>query len=323
MKRHLRGVLNLDKPRGITSYDCIRRLKRVLSCPQSEIGNRKSEIPLGHAGTLDPMASGVLLILFGEATRLSRFLMASDKEYEAIVLFGRATDTDDITGRILGEAPVPEMNASALRRLLTGFTGEQSQVPPRFSALKQDGTPMYRRARRGEEFEVKPRKVNISELELLDWDPPTARLRVRVSSGTYLRALARDVGRAAGTLATLSGLVRTRSGRFAVENALPLDKANQEAVAERIVSIEEALPELPRIEVSEAQARLLLQGRLVETDPERKSEEREFCHLTPRSLDPLIPSCSEAFAATGSRKFLCLVRVHEGRVRPVRLIYAE
>lgn len=288
----MHGVLNLHKPSDISSFDCIRHLRRVLG-----------PVPLGHAGTLDPMAKGVLVILVGAATRLSRFFLHSDKEYEAEVLFGKETDTDDITGRILAEGPVPRFGLEELQQLLNSFIGVQLQVPPAFSALKQQGQPAYRLARRGTAPRLPPRQVSIKKLELLNWHPPLATLRAVVSSGTYIRALARDLGKAAGTVATLAGLVRTRAGRFTLADALPLHQADTDNIVQRLIPITEALPELPQVELTEVQARRLRQGQTVDGT-----------------------GCADAeniLAVTTSRNFLCLAAVHQNRIKPLRLIYAE
>ncbi len=290
----MRGVLNINKPSGISSYDVIRRLKRIL-------GSGKPAI--GHAGTLDPLASGVLLILVGDATKISRLLLNSEKEYEAEVLFGMQTDTDDITGKTLTRTPVPDISTSRLRTLLQKFTGRIEQVPPCYSALKKNGAPLYRLARKGINVEMKPRTVTIHELELIDWSPPRVRLRALVSAGTYIRALARDLGKAAGSTATLAGLVRTRSGRFPVEKALALEQVSPERLAENLMPIDEALAELPRFTISPAMARCLLQGQKV------------------RQQDA--PQAEFALACTADRDFLALVTSEQGMLRPRRIIYAD
>jgi tRNA pseudouridine55 synthase len=258
----MRGVLNINKPSGITSYDVIRRLKPLVAPAQSAVGSRKSSVPLGHAGTLDPLASGVLLVLVGDATKASRFLLGQPKEYEADVLLGVRTDTDDITGRTVAESPVPAVSPEELDSVLLRFVGTIQQVPPAFSAIKQDGRPLYDRARRGEAVQPRPRAVTIYELEQLGLWPPRLRLRARVSAGTYIRALARDIGAALGTEATLAGLVRTRSGCFTVEDALPLDSLEVTTIQDRLVPIERALG-LKVIRVGDADADRLLQGRAV------------------------------------------------------------
>lgn len=249
----MRGVLNINKPAGISSYDVIRRLKPVLR-PRR----------IGHAGTLDPIASGVLLILLNEATKISRVLMELDKEYEAEITFGIETDTDDTTGRVIREAPVPEISAGELSRFLEeNFSGEVWQVPPDYSALKQAGVPLYRRARAGMPVEKRPRRVRVYEITLSAWEPPVARIGVRVSSGTYVRALARDIGRALGSAATLSGLVRTRVGEFRLRDSLSLEEVQKTGaeIVHRLVPVEQALRHLPRLEVGPEIADQLLAGK--------------------------------------------------------------
>ncbi|HDQ98803.1 MAG TPA: tRNA pseudouridine(55) synthase TruB [candidate division WOR-3 bacterium] len=288
----LRGILNVNKPSGITSYDVIRRVQGLL---------RPRRPALGHAGTLDPLASGVLLLLVGPATRVSRFLLESPKEYEAEVLFGRATDTDDITGATVAEAPVPELDPERFAALLADFTGIITQVPPRYSALKQDGVPAYKFARAGRPVTPKPRTVTVHRLELLDWSSPRARLRACVSSGTYIRALARDIGAAADSAATLSALVRTKSGAFSLAGACPLDALDADSVIRRLVPIEDSLPGLPRLEVGADEAARLLAGRTVA---------RRRMSVTGHAL---------ARARDGS--FLALVAAGPEGIRPVRLIW--
>jgi tRNA pseudouridine55 synthase len=302
----MRGVLNVNKPSGISSYDVIRHLKRLLSA-QSAICNLKSEMPLGHAGTLDPLASGVLLVLLGEATKVSRFLLNLPKEYVAGVLFGKQTDTDDITGKVLSEQPVTGLTAQQVQACFERFTGEIEQVPPAFSALKQNGQPLYRLARKGLEVQPKSRKVRVYELELLGWNPPGATIRCRVSAGTYVRALARDMGVALGTVATLDALVRTRVGRFTVEDAVALDTLDAAALADRLVPIDAALAGMPRVAVSPAQAQQLLQGKVL-----RGVE------------DSTLPGADGfGMAETDDRRFLAIVVSKGAELRTERIIYAD
>ncbi len=293
----MRGVLNVNKPSGISSYDVIRRIKPIL----------QSSIPLGHAGTLDPLASGVLLVLLAEATKVSRFLLNLPKEYVAGVLFGKQTDTDDITGKVLSEQPVDGLTRERLQDCLARFTGEIEQVPPAFSALKQDGQPLYRLARKGLEVRPKPRMVKVYELELLEWNPPRAAIRCRVSAGTYIRALARDMGAALGTAATLETLVRTKVGHFTVEDAAALDTLDAAQLADRLTPIDAALAWMPRVAVSPAQAQQLLQGKVV------------------RGFDgPTMPGADGfRMAETDDRRFLAIVGSNGTELRTERIIYAD
>ena len=297
----MRGVLSVNKPSGMSSYDVIRRIKPLL---QSSIANRQSPIPLGHAGTLDPLASGVLLVLVGEATKVSRFLLNLPKEYVAGVLFGKQTDTDDVTGKVLSEQPATELTAQRVQACLEGFTGEIEQVPPVFSALKQDGQPQYRLARKGLEVRPKSRKVTVYELELQDWQPPTATIRCRVSAGTYVRALARDLGTALGTGATLSTLVRSKVGHFTIEDATAPDALTETSLSERLVTIGAALAGMQHVIVSPVQARHLLQGRVVND-------------LPAPGVDGF------ALAQTDDHRFLAIVVSNGTKLRTERIIHAE
>ncbi len=220
------GILNVDKPKGMTSHDVVARVRRLA-------GQRQ----VGHAGTLDPMATGVLVVLLGKATRLSEYLMRSTKTYRAVVRLGVETDTYDAEGEIVSEKPVPELDARALEEVLGRFVGEIEQVPPAFSALKRDGVPMYRLARAGKEVRPKPRKVTIEALELESWEPPLLTLRVVCSSGTYVRSLAHDLGQAIGCGAHLAGLTRLASGAFTLAEAHPLDEIEAAAGAGDLVRL--------------------------------------------------------------------------------------
>ena len=293
----MRGVLNANKPSGISSYDVIRRIKSILQPP----------VPIGHAGTLDPIASGVLLVLLGEATKISRFLLNLPKEYVAGVLFGRQTDTDDVTGKMVSDRPTSGLTAELVRTGLARFTGEIEQTPPAFSALKQDGQPLYRLARRGQEVRPKSRKVMVYEVELLDWQPPIAIVRCRVSAGTYVRALARDLGASLGTVATLASLVRTKVGQFTIENSTAPDALDAASLTERLVPIDAALAGVPRVNVSPVQAQDLYQGKVVSG----------FAGPTSSGVDGF------ALAQTEDHRFLAIVVSNGTKLRTERIIYAD
>lgn len=206
------GILNIDKPAGWTSHDVVSKVRRLL-------GQKR----VGHTGTLDPLATGVLLVCVGQATRVAEYLMAGRKVYRAAVQLGLTTDTCDIEGEVIAAAPTPALTHDDLTRALAAFIGEQAQVPPAFSAIKQAGVPAYRRARRGEAVVLAPRRVVIHRIELLAWQPPLLTLDVTCDSGTYIRSLARDLGAALGCGGTLAALRRLRSGRFGVEDAVSLE----------------------------------------------------------------------------------------------------
>jgi tRNA pseudouridine55 synthase len=244
----LHGAVVLDKPAGPTSF-------RAMRTAQRRLGQRTA----GHGGTLDPMASGVLVVLLGEATKLSALVMDHDKSYEAEIRLGIATDTLDAEGTVTAEAPVPEsaLARAHLEGLLPRFVGEVMQVPPRYSALKVDGKSHMSRARAGEDFEVKARLVRCSGLELLERLPAGFRLRVDCGKGYYVRSLARDLGEALGVPAHLAALRRTRVGAFGLAAAVPPEAVE----ARHVISIRDMLPDLARLVVRGADLQALRAGR--------------------------------------------------------------
>lgn len=206
----LAGVLLIDKPVGPTSFRIVQQVRRALKIKK-----------VGHAGTLDPFASGLLIVCVGRpATRLVSSLMEGEKEYEAILQLGVETDTQDLTGQVIAEKQVGEIDRDRVRDCLAQFTGEQLQTPPQYSALKHKGKPLYYYARKGIKVTKEPRKIQIREIELLSLDPDSMQIRVVCSKGTYIRTLAADIGRSLGCGAHLTGLRRLRSGRFTVEDGL-------------------------------------------------------------------------------------------------------
>jgi tRNA pseudouridine55 synthase len=220
------GVLVCDKPAGLTSHDVVARVRRLA-------GQRR----VGHGGTLDPPATGVLVIALGRATRLLPYLPLEPKRYLAVITFGAETDTLDATGTVVATAGTAGVDRLSLERALAGFLGPQRQVPPMVSAVKVGGERLYAKARRGETVEREPRPVTIYELalrELADGEQPLATVAVTCSGGTYVRSLAADLGRALGTLAHLAELRRTAVGRFAEADARPLDELRAMAETGRL-----------------------------------------------------------------------------------------
>ncbi|MCC4114696.1 tRNA pseudouridine(55) synthase TruB [Aromatoleum toluclasticum] len=252
-RRALDGVLLLDKPQGITSNAALQTARRLLNAAKA-----------GHTGTLDPMATGLLPLTFGEATKFSQMLLDADKEYEATVRLGIETDTGDAEGRPIAEAPV-SVSEDDVRTALVRFTGEIDQVPPMYSALKRDGKPLYEYARAGIEVELAPRRVTIHALELLEFGGETFRIRVACSKGTYIRTLAIDLGRILGCGAHLSALRRTRIGPFAVGSGAVtlagLEAASAEEREGLLAPADALVAHLPEVALSAAQAAGLLQGR--------------------------------------------------------------
>ena len=218
------GILNVNKPSGMTSHDVVAQVRRILRSR----GSAKPRV--GHAGTLDPLATGVLLICVGQATRLAEYLMDGIRVYHAWLRLGITTDTYDAEGKVVSEAPV-QVTKEEVSRLLACFLGPIDQVPPMYSALKHGGTPLYKLARRGIEVKREPRRVEIHELRLEDWVPPQFAIRVACSPGTYIRALARDLGEALGCGGHVTALTRLACGSFTLEEAITLEEL-AEAVAQ-------------------------------------------------------------------------------------------
>jgi tRNA pseudouridine55 synthase len=249
------GALLLDKPVGPSSNGVLQEAKRLL-------GAKKA----GHGGTLDPLASGLLLLLFGEATKFAGLLLDQDKEYLASVKLGEKTATGDAEGEILERKQVtvhrPEVDA-----VLERFRGEIEQLPPMHSALKRDGVPLYKLARQGKAVERVARRVRILELEVVSFEPPRLDLRVRCSKGTYIRTLAEDIGAALGTGAHLSGLRRTASGRFRVEDAVSLEALRQlppAARSDRVLPLVALVHGLPRAALDAGAEARLRNGQALE-----------------------------------------------------------
>lgn len=246
------GLLVLDKPAGITSHTAVQRARRAL-------GARRA----GHAGTLDPLATGVLLVGLGRATRLLEYLAGHGKEYRARVRLGEIRDTLDREGEVLATLPVPDLGPEELEAALGRFRGIIVQVPPVYSAVKVGGVPLHRRARRGESVEAPPRTVEIRELELLERDGPDLVLRVACSAGTYVRSLARDLGAALGTAGTLWELTRTRSGPFALADARSLDEVQAGGLGawRWVLPAGRMVEDLPRLTASVTEIGELCAGR--------------------------------------------------------------
>jgi tRNA pseudouridine55 synthase len=255
LKNTVSGVLVVDKPIGITSNDVVQisrngtRIKRA-----------------GHTGTLDPRASGVLVILLGPAVRLSEYVSAEDKRYHAVIQLGKKTDTFDEEGSITGTAPV-DITAEQFEEALKGFIGEIEQVPPPYSAVKVNGRKAYELAREGEEVDLEPRIIHVHNLELLEWDPPQALVDVHCSSGTYVRSLANDLGEVLGCGAMLAGLRRTKSGKFTLNDAIPLRKLSEAfqdgTWYKYLIPAADALGEWPTINLTAEEVELVQHGHRI------------------------------------------------------------
>jgi tRNA pseudouridine55 synthase len=200
---------------------------------------------IGHAGTLDPMATGLLIVLLGKATRVSQFLISLDKEYEGTIELGRTTDSQDADGEVMETRPVPALSEADVRAAMAGFMGDQYQTPPMFSAIKIGGVPLYKRARKGEEVEREPRFIRVMAWDLLALELPRITFRLRCTKGTYVRTLAHDLGTKLGCGAHLCALRRTATDRFNVSQALTLAQIEELSIPEiekRLIPVHQAVP---------------------------------------------------------------------------------
>ena len=238
------GLILLDKPQGITSFSAVNGIKR-----------RAHEKRVGHTGTLDPMATGVLPILLGRATALSSLLLEGDKKYIAEIKLGVTTDTDDITGNILEEREV-NITFEQLKTALESFLGEIDQIPPAFSAIKKDGVRLYKLAREGKTVDVPSRKITVHGVDIISELNAENIVKVEffVSKGTYIRSLARDLGEVLGCGATLYSLRRTKTSQFDIKDCIPLDDLTEENIENHLLSEEVVVSHLREIFVTEKQA---------------------------------------------------------------------
>ena len=238
----MQGLILINKPKGITSFGAVAAVRRLC-------GTKR----VGHTGTLDPLAEGVLPVLVGRATSLSSYVTESEKSYTARVRLGVTTDTEDITGTVLTEAPVC-VKEETLKTVAESFLVVSDQIPPMFSAIKKDGERLYKLARQGETVEREPRKIEIKEIAVRDFDGAEFYLDVTCSKGTYIRSLCRDIGEKLGCGAVLTELVRTSTAGFSLCETVKLDALTQENINDYILSPDKALQKMPYLCVTEKQA---------------------------------------------------------------------
>ena len=254
-KNTISGVLVVDKPVGLTSHDVVQIIRKGTNIRRA-----------GHTGTLDPRASGVLVILIGPAVRLSEYVSASDKRYQAVMALGASTDTYDADGTVTSTSAI-EVSENQFEEALTSFVGEIEQIPPPYSAVKVKGKKAYEMAREGEEVDLAPRKIKVYSLELLEWAPPEVVVDVYCSSGTYVRSLAHDLGEKLGCGAHLVGLRRTKSGRFTLRDAVPLRKLRDAFEAgnwyQYLIPAAEALSDWKSLELTHEQVESVRHGHRV------------------------------------------------------------
>jgi len=277
------GIIIIDKPSGITSAEVVRRIKAKVKPSR-----------VGHLGTLDPFATGVLPIMVGEATKLAPMLEGGEKVYDGTIKLGVETDTLDRDGKLVREAPVPAIDADRLAVVAKQFSGKIEQVPPVFSAIKREGVRMYKLARKGNPQELEPppiREVEIKELSLELTSPDEIRFVATCSPGTYARALARDIGIALGTVAHLKELRRTRSGHFVIANAMTLDEALNIAADQtgRLIGLRDALPDMAELNVDDEAEKLLRNG-------------------DPRALEGRVPAGTEMFKVIHKEQLIAVAK---------------
>jgi len=250
------GILLTDKGPGETSYGVVKKIKTLF--------RGSNPVKVGHAGTLDPFATGLLIILLGQGTKLSQFIMSAEKVYLATVELGVETDTLDPTGKVLRTSYVSDLRPEYIRDRVDRFVGKIRQIPPAYSAIRYKGTRAYKLARRGQSVDLKAREVTVYSLHILAVDLPQITMRIRCSSGTYIRSLAADFGRDLGPGGHLRSLRRLKSGPFDVEDALPsseiTDKAREGLLSARVLSIRDALPDMGEIVINAALAEKVRHG---------------------------------------------------------------
>lgn len=252
----MEGILNIDKPSGITSHDVVQRVRRLAG-----------EKRVGHTGTLDPSATGVLVLCIGKATRIAQYLEAGEKEYHAVMQIGVTTDTLDADGHVLETKSYAAPDLPRVLQVLKEFTGPIMQTPPAYSAIKVGGVPSYKLARQGKAEPLKPRAVTIHGLDLKDYADPFLSLRIGCSKGVYIRTLCADIGEALGMGAHMTKLVRTRSGRFRIEQAVTLDQLalmSRKEMGGIMVTMNDALDDIPAINVNEDDSRKIAHGMRIE-----------------------------------------------------------
>ncbi|MPV55999.1 tRNA pseudouridine(55) synthase TruB [Burkholderia sp. HI2761] len=294
-RRVLDGVLLLDKPVGLSSNDALIRAKRLLLAKKA-----------GHTGTLDPLASGLLPLCFGEATKFSQDLLDADKTYEATMRLGQRTATGDAEGDVIDTRPV-ECDRAAVEAALARFTGEIVQVPPMYSALKRDGKPLYEYARAGQTVEREGRNVTIRALELLACELPDVTFRVTCSKGTYVRTLAEDIGEALGCGAHLTMLRRTGVGALTLEHAVTLDALSDAAESARdawLQPVDALLSTFPAIRLDDASAKRFLHGQ----------------RLPLSALEPIGAADGERVRVYDATRLLGVARKANGVLAPERLV---
>lgn len=286
----MNGILLVDKPQGLTSHDVVARARRAL--------NTRA---IGHSGTLDPLATGLLILCIGPATRLSEYLLGQDKRYVATITLGISTNTDDSDGEILAQRPIPDISAAQLTHIKQQFSGLISQIPPQFSAIKRNGQRAYALARKGEQVALEARQVTVSELDLtIEGDH--MQMAVRCTSGTYIRSLARDIGEQLGCGGHLSMLRRTHIGPFSVDEATPIDQISPT----KLLPADRAVQSFAKVQLNSATTLRFLLGQAVLASIMGDSPQAGFCRVY---------DASDAFLGIGQ-----WLPDNGGTVKPVKVL---
>lgn len=254
---NINGVVVVNKPQNWTSHDCVAVVRRVIGVKR-----------VGHTGTLDPMATGVLPVCVGTAARINEYLDYDTKTYDCVMKLGMITDTLDIWGEVLEERPVPDMDEAVIAETIMGFTGEISQIPPKYSALKVAGKKLYEYARAGQEVEIKPRKINIKHISVnnIDLENKEISFTVECSKGTYIRSLCADIGEKLGCGACMSGLVRTKTGVFTLDDTVDIEavkKMSREELVSKLFPTDYPLVQFGRVELSVNRAKDFVNGKKI------------------------------------------------------------
>jgi tRNA pseudouridine55 synthase len=271
------GILNINKPQGLTSFDVVKKVKYIT-------GERHT----GHAGTLDPCATGVLPVCLGKATRIIEYLFDDTKSYRADIEFGTVTDTYDCDGRVVRTSDAVNVNLQIIEAALDRFRGDILQTPPMYSAIKHRGQPLYKYARQGVEIKREKRPARISAIEIVDWQPPVVTLDITCGKGTYIRSLAFDLGESVGCGAYMKSLVRLRVGRFEINNAVTLTRlessSKQRSFIDVLYPVDYPLDSFPSVQVDSAQVNDLLHGSNISISRLPESENRLQRAYTPEGL---------------------------------------
>lgn len=270
-KRNIHGILLLDKRLGISSNRALQEVKRLFNANKA-----------GHTGSLDPLASGLLPVCFGEATKISGILLDDNKRYQVTIQLGIRTDTGDLEGSILETKPVPELSVAAIKAILSKFTGEMDQIPPMYSALKQNGKKLYELAREGKTVERLPRHITLFELNLSNFQNDLLEIEVYCSKGTYIRTLAEDIGQELGCGATVNKLRRIQAGQFYIEQAKPLDQLqemNDQQLLANLIAVDTPLHNLAAVRLNDQQAVAIKHGQILDLEESIRGQVRMY-HAT-------------------------------------------